>query len=58
MNIIALEDRCFNCNEQLTEENYNGWFEIQLNEFGIEMKVKICNACNLNDDGSERNGAY
>lgn len=58
MKISFGEATCNNCNELLTEENYKGWFEIQLDQFGIETKVPVCNECILSDDGSERNGAY
>jgi len=50
--------KCANCGESLSEDNWYGWFEIQLNNFGIEIQVPVCNECNLSDDGSERNGAY
>ena len=56
MDIIIEENRCSNCNELLTEENNSGWFEIQLNDFGIEIKVPVCNNCNLEDNGID--GAY
>lgn len=58
MQIINGESICSNCNELLTEENYDGWFEIQLDQFGIETKVPVCNECILSDDGLERSGAY
>jgi hypothetical protein len=53
MEIIA-ETKCNNCGELLTEE-WLGWYEIGLTEFGLEIKVPICNQCNLSDDGG---GAY
>ena len=41
---------CYNCGELLTEENWNGWFEIALDEDSKEQYVPMCNECNLEDD--------
>ena len=42
--------RCWNCGELLNEENWNGWFEIALDEENKEQYVPMCNECNLEDD--------
>jgi hypothetical protein len=56
MDIILQPQRCSNCGEVLIEDNYSGFFDIELNELGFEIQVPVCNECNLSDDGVS--GAY
>lgn len=56
METIIIENKCSNCGEILTEDNWSGWFDLETNEFGIVVRVPVCNECNLSDD--DISGAY
>lgn len=46
INVDILDNvKCYYCEDILTEENYNGWFDIVLSSLGFEIKVPVCNIC-------------
>ena len=57
---ITLEDtqKCFDCGDPLTNENYKGWYRIILSKLGFEIKVPICSKCVEYDNNSDSEGAY
>jgi hypothetical protein len=42
----------------LNQDNYHGWFRVNLNSFGLEIQEPVCDECNESDNGSDSEGAY
>jgi hypothetical protein len=41
-NLIDVNAECSECGNQLTKDNYHGWYKIILNDMGFEIKEPVC----------------